>query len=229
MPDQTQMPVRRPLHLIWIVDCSGSMKGLKLAAVNRGIRSSTASLRQAAAAAVEADIRVRAVTFGWGARWHFDQPTELRRFDWRDVAADGLSDMGAAMALTAEGMTPDLIPALALPPVCVLISDGLPTDDFGRGLQALLDQAAGARAVRAAVAVGADADTECLAMFVGGAGMPLIVAQNGLDLEAKVKWAAIHSLLFAAGDPDATLPPPPSDIAPRGAHDFFDYVRSIAR
>ena len=50
----------------------------------------------------------------------------------------------------------------ALPPVLVLISDGQPTDDFGKGLEDLLGQPWGKKAVRVAIAIGDDADLEVL-------------------------------------------------------------------
>jgi hypothetical protein len=57
--------------------------------------------------------------------------------------------------------------ARALPPVLVLISDGQPTDDFDRGLRALMREPWGRKAVRLAIAMGHDADLDVLQQFIG--------------------------------------------------------------
>ena len=48
----------------------------------------------------------------------------------------------------------------------VLISDGQPTDDFTSGLQALMNEPWGRKAVRIAIAIGEDADQEVLKKFI---------------------------------------------------------------
>jgi len=59
----------------------------------------------------------------------------LARFEWTDLTADGVTDMGKALRLVADQLK---IPPMTdgLPPVLVLISDGQPTDDFNGGLKA---------------------------------------------------------------------------------------------
>ena len=55
----------------------------------------------------------------------------------------------------------------AFPPVLVVVSDGRPTDDFESGLERLLAEPWGRRAVRLAIAIGTDADLDVLARFIG--------------------------------------------------------------
>ena len=47
----------------------------------------------------------------------------------------------------------------------LLLSDGMPTDDFETAMARLLEMPWGARAVRMAVAIGQDADYETLAAY----------------------------------------------------------------
>ena len=158
----------RPLHFVWIADCSGSM-GLdgKIQALNNAIREAIPHMQQVAAENPNAQVLVRAVAFSDGARWHLAQPTPVADFRWQDLKAGGVTDMGQAMKLLAEQLQPETMPARALPPVLVLISDGQPTDKFDTGLQALMEQPWGKKAVRIAIAIGDDADLNVLQKFIG--------------------------------------------------------------
>ena len=64
----------RPLHFIWIVDCSGSMGADgKIQALNTAIDESLPGMRQVAAENPNADVLIRAIAFSHGAQWHVSQ------------------------------------------------------------------------------------------------------------------------------------------------------------
>src|ERR1700738_2984930 len=104
------MPVRpggeyagRPLHIIWLLDCSGSMaEGGKIEALNNAIREVVPAMRKAAEGNPEVQFYVRVIRFSSGACWHIAQPARLSEFKWIDLQADGETDMGQALALLAE-------------------------------------------------------------------------------------------------------------------------------
>ena len=207
MPERSKARPLPTFHFIWIIDCSGSMGGARIAAINRGIRACTAPMSRAAGELGGADVRVRAVTFGDGARWHIAEPTALANIQWNDVRAEGLTDMGAALALTAEA-EPFASPSDAAPPTALaLISDGLPTDDFARGFGFLMSRPAATRSVRVAVAIGSDIDMEILKVFVGTGGMEPVGADID-DLEAKIQWAGTYPLKHAAAAAGMLRPVP---------------------
>lgn len=86
---------RRPLHFIWIADCSGSMSvDGKIQALNTAIREAIPHMRRVAEDNPYADVLVRAVKFSHGAGWHVAQPTNVNRMEWRDLAADPLQQSG---------------------------------------------------------------------------------------------------------------------------------------
>ena len=59
---------RRPLHFIWIADCSGSMGyGGKIQSLNNAIREALPHMQDAAAECPNAEVMVRAVKFSGGA------------------------------------------------------------------------------------------------------------------------------------------------------------------
>lgn len=151
----------RPLQFIWIADCSGSMAGKKIEALNFGIREAIQPMREVADENPNAKVMVRAIKFSDGAQWHVSQPTDIHDFKWSDLTADATTDMGTALKLVAEALKTENMPERGLPPVLVLLSDGQPTDDFNSGLKALMDQPWGSKAVRIAIAIGDDADVAC--------------------------------------------------------------------
>ncbi len=202
----------RPLHFIFIADCSGSMASDgKIQALNRAVREALPHMQQAADENPNAEVLVRCLKFSSGAQWHVSAPTPVQQFQWTDVSAVGVTDMGKALALVADQMRIPPMSDRALPPVLVLISDGQPTDDFSGGLKALLDQPWGKRAVRIAISIGADADDEVLQKFIGHAELKPLQANSPEQLVNQIKWATTAAVRAVS------QPKLPGDD--RGAHD----------
>ncbi|NJP04736.1 MAG: hypothetical protein HC837_03430 [Chloroflexaceae bacterium] len=81
----------RPLHLIWICDCSGSMSlAGKMDALNQAIREALPHMQAVAAQNPNAQLLMRVLTFAHGAVWHVPQAIEIERFIWRDLVAEPL-------------------------------------------------------------------------------------------------------------------------------------------
>ncbi len=182
---------RRPLHFIWIADCSGSM-GVsgKIQALNNAIREALPHMQQAAADNPNAEVMVRAVKFSSGASWHVARTVPVEQFRWDDLEVNGVTDMGKALQLVAEQLDPSVMPERALPPVLVLISDGHPTDDVSAGLQTLMAQPWGKKAVRIAIAIGDDADRGVLQRFIGHPELEPLQAHNAESLVKFIKWVS---------------------------------------
>ena len=208
MPGGENKFAGRPLHFIWILDCSGSMRANgKIQALNTAIREAIPALQQAARDNPEAQVLVRALRFSRGAQWHIAVPTPADELRWEDVTADAHTDMGKALAMVAEEMKVPPMRPRSLPPVLVLISDGQPTDDFSVGLKKLMDQPWGRAAVRLAIAIGQDADLDVLQRFIGMSPeerAPL-QADNAEMLVENIRWASTMGV--AASKPNAAQPP----------------------
>src|SRR5438128_4399777 len=169
----------RPLHFIWIADCSGSMDvDGKIQSLNTAIKEAIPHMQDVADENPNAQVLVRAVKFSDGAQWHVSQPTDIADFKWDDLEAGGVTAMGMALGIVADQLKIPPMTDRALPPVLVLISDGQPTDDFGSGLKLLMDQPWGRKAVRLAIAVGEDADLDVLTKFTGNSEIPPLQAKN---------------------------------------------------
>jgi uncharacterized protein YegL len=205
----------RPLHFFWIADCSGSMDhNGKIQALNHAIREAIPHMQQVAGENPNAQVLVRAISFASGAKWHVSQPTSIENFRWEDLKAGGVTDMGKALSMLAEQLSPEYMPPRALPPVLVLLSDGQPTDNFDRGLKSLFDQPWGKKAVRIAIAIGDDADQEILQRFIGHPEFKPLQANNAESLVRYIKWASTEVLKSASSPASQTVEAKPVGNVP---------------
>jgi uncharacterized protein YegL len=196
MPFPDVKLARRPLHFIFLCDCSGSMQAQgKMESLNQAIRQALPAMAEVAHGNPEASVLVRVVSFASQAGWHIAEPIPPAEVAqrWRDLAAQpqGLTSMGAALRLVAEALRSPPMEPRALPPVLVLISDGAPTDDYSEGLRLLLQEPWARKAVRLAIAIGHDADHDELQRFIGAdqARHPL-QANDARTLARYMRWAS---------------------------------------
>ena len=192
---------KRPLHFIYLCDCSGSMAAYgKIQALNHAIRQSLPGMAAVARDNPEAELLVRAISFADHASWHIATPTAIESLQWQDLqAAHGLTAMGESLELLSESLGTPPMEERALPPVLVLISDGQPTDDFESGLARLMTNPWAQKAVRLSIAIGHEADLDVLQQFIGS---PLattteesmllrpLQASNASSLAHYIEWAA---------------------------------------
>ncbi|MFC5849266.1 vWA domain-containing protein [Deinococcus petrolearius] len=159
--------VPRPLPVLLLLDVSGSMaEDGKLAALNTAVRDMLHTFTQEQAGGAEIHVAVLAFS-GREARVHVPlKPAREVKFD--ALEAKGHTPIGSALTLTTQILeNRDLVPGRAYRPTVVLVSDGVPTDDWEGPLDRLLSSARASKAVRLALAVGEDADLEVLTRFAG--------------------------------------------------------------
>jgi uncharacterized protein YegL len=200
---------RRPLHFFLLADCSGSMAAAgKMRALNTAVREMLPHLAETAESNPFAEVTVRAISFSTGARWHVETPTHPDELVWHDLEASGYTDLGAALDLLAGALTVPPMEERALPPAVVLVSDGMPTDDFEDALARLEALPWGTRAIRMAVAIGHDASYETLWRFIGNPEIEPISASNPEQLVMALVWATEHVARAAS----SLAPPPPPPV-----------------
>ena len=221
---------KRALKIFWLVDTSHSMAGEKIATVNRAIKACIAPLRDAAEDNHEAKMYVRTMKFSVGASWHTEE-TGIEDFEWYDLSVNGYTETGAALRLMAKELTMEKMGSRALPPVIILMSDGESTDDYEGGLKELLSERWAQKAVRIAIAIGADANIAELTKFCSNpAENPPLVADKASELVAFIKWASVevsksvsHSVIGTSSG-NVQLPPPPEKQVMIGAEDDEDDI-----
>ncbi len=220
----------RPLHFIWIADCSYSMEGDKIQSLNYAIREAIPAMQSVAADNVNAEVLVRAVKFSNGAKWHVAHATPVDDFKWQDLHVNGMTDMGAAFRLVADQLKMPPMTERGLPPVLVLISDGQPTDDFESGLKELMALPWGKKAVRIGIAIGEDADMEVLQQFIGNKELRPLHAHNAEQLVNYIRWVSTAVLQATSAPPsqvtdnisDNNVPiPPVPTVDPHSAADVW--------
>ncbi|WP_194908261.1 vWA domain-containing protein [Catenulispora rubra] len=183
----------REVHFIWILDCSSSMTmNGKISALNFAIREALPAMQSVAEAHPVTRLMVRTATFSDGARWLGTTPAPIDTFTWKDLSADGGTDMGHAFKLVADFFRSGM-PRRAMPPVLALISDGQPTDDWRSGLRAIDGTDWGRKAVRIAVAIGDDADKAMMQVFLGNDERRVLTSHNAHELAAQIRWASTEA------------------------------------
>lgn len=200
----------RPLHFFWVVDCSGSMYGEKIATVNNAIQSCVQPMRDAADDNPNAQLLIRTLKFSTGASWVTTNPTPIEDFAWDDLQAGGVTDLGKAFEMLAVQLTIPPMSDRALPPVIVLLSDGQPTDDYKKSLDKLLHLPWGKKAVRIAISIGQDADDDVLVEFTGNREL-VLQANNAEDLTKMIKWASTVASVVSAPASQPIITPAAGD------------------
>ena len=211
----------RPLNFFWIVDCSGSMFGEKIGAVNNAIQATIPEMIDAAESNPNAKLMVRTLKFSTGATWVTASPVAIEDFVWNDLDAGGVTDLGKAFELLSAQLDVEQLGTRALPPVLVLLSDGQPTDDYKKQLDKLLQMPWGKKAVRIAISIGQDADDDILAAFTGNREL-VLQANNATALTKMIKWASTVASVVSApasraipqNDEPDTMPSPGATNAP---------------
>ncbi len=188
---------RRPLHFIVMADCSGSMKGEKMQALNYALRSMLPHLLDWERDQLQAQLLIRILAFASAPNWYVADPVPVAELSarWRNLeyVPMGRTNMGQAFRAVAEALGPARLERRALRPAILLITDGLPTDPpggFEQGLEALLNVPAGRSALRLAVAIGRDASSEPLDRFRSH-DVPVLVADGTDEIADRLVTASI--------------------------------------
>ncbi len=190
---------RRPLHFIWIADCSTSMRTSgKMEALNNAISKALPHMSSVASENPNADVLIRAITFSSGAQWHVKDPVPVDQFEWIPLEAGGVTDMGKAFSLLEEVLNMPPMENRALPPVLVLITDGQPTDDYKTALDSLLRKPWARKSVRLGIGIGSAANTRVLKEFIDNDEIPVLCADNSQKLVDYIKWASTVVLQAAS-------------------------------
>ena len=164
---QFAVATARPLPVIILADVSGSMtQDNNIGALNAALKDFLSALSQESR--LNAEIQVSIITFG-GLKAEVHVPLtpawQINQTD--DLVASGGTPMGGAFELALEMIeNKEIIPSRAYKPTIVLISDGIPTDNWESSFNKLKNSDRAQKASRMAMAIGAGADKNMLKAFV---------------------------------------------------------------
>lgn len=185
---------RKTMILFFLVDTSSSMAGDKIASLNEGIRDVIPDLRDISNDNADANIKIAVLDFASGTQWITESPQPLDAFEWQDLQADGVTDLGEAFAelnskLSKDAFLQDAVGSYA--PVIILISDGAPTDNYRKGLDALRSNRWFQVAIRIALAVDG-ADEEILAKFTGSPETVIQISNKAM-MNRMIRFVSVTS------------------------------------
>lgn len=164
---QFAVATARPLPVIILADVSGSMtQDNNIGALNAALKDFLNTLSQESR--LNAEIQVSIITFGGlKAEVHVPLTPAWQINQTNDLVASGGTPMGGAFELAVEMIeNKEIIPSRAYKPTIVLISDGIPTDNWESSFNKLKYSDRAQKASRMAMAIGTGADKNMLKAFV---------------------------------------------------------------
>ncbi len=175
MPNTNSMTgaVKKELHIFYLLDTSGSMNGLPIAALNDAMRSTVRALYDKFHDNPDVTLKIAVLQYASGAEWitlgnnHLE---DIEYFVWDDLKAGGMTYMGAALDKLREGLSRNTMMNSATGnkvPVIIFMTDGQPNDNWEEALQKIQANNWFQSAIRIGIALGKDANEDVLAQIVG--------------------------------------------------------------
>jgi len=173
----------RVLPVIILADTSGSMSvDGKIANLNEAIQNMVSTFKQESAR--QAEIQVGLITFGGNvAELHTPliKATEIESI--QELTASGRTPMGNAFELATELLEDkSKITSRDYCPVLILLSDGIPTDEWKTHLEKLCTSDRASKASRFAMAIGNEANLAVLEQFNNDLEASVFKADEARDI-----------------------------------------------
>ncbi|OON93399.1 MAG: hypothetical protein ATN31_06325 [Candidatus Epulonipiscioides saccharophilum] len=193
---------RKELHVFYVLDTSGSMKGVPIAALNTAMEECTAALRDVAQKNADAKLKIAVLKFSTGCSWvTYNGPESLDdEFCWEHLEAGGVTDIGSALnelnsKLSRNGFLQSMTGALM--PIIVFMTDGHPTDQYELALAEIKKNRWFVSSTKIGFAIGDDADLETIASIVGNS--EAVIRTSDLELFKKLmKLVTVRASMLAS-------------------------------
>lgn len=212
------MASARPLPVIVLADVSGSMgTNGKITALNEAIAEMIATFAEEDDS--RAEIHVSVVTFGGSAASVHKPLAPAEKVSWEAMTAKGRTPMGQAFTLAKEMIEDkNVIPSRAYRPTVVLVSDGVPTDDWENPLKDMLVSERSSKSMRLAMAIGEDADKKTLSAFLDDPEGRVFEAHEAREIKKFFRWVTMSvTSRSQSANPNSVVAIEPTDL------DDFDF------
>lgn len=203
---------RLPIYIL--IDCSESMVGEALDAVNVGLLSLVSDLRSDPVAIETAWLSL--ITFAGKAR-QITPLTEITRFSPPSLSVGPGTSLGAGFDLLAQCINREVRKSTPnqkgdWKPMVFLLTDGMPTDDWNGAIKRFQSSTSGINII--AIGCGEDIDTEILKAITPN--VLLMKSMSPGDLKAFFKWVSTSvstaSVSASRDGRGANLPTPPAGV-----------------
>lgn len=202
----------KPLPIILLLDTSGSMWGDKITSLNEAVRKMLGTLTKEGSQANE--FLVSIITFG-GTASLACAPTPASELAYTNLTADGGTPFGAAID-KAKALIEDReqTPSRAYRPLVVLVSDGVPTDDWQNKLDHFIQDGRSAKCDRMALGIGREAyqgqGRATLERFIAGTEHKVFEAKDAGEIHNFFRFVTMSVVTRSLSqDPNAA----PKDVA----------------
>lgn len=183
----------KPLPVLLLLDVSTSMED-NMPTLNAAVREMLTSFAEEEK--METCIQVAVITYSNDASViHEFTPASSLLPRWTDLAAGGMTALGAALK-AAKQMIEDKqrTPSDAYRPTVVLVSDGMPNDDWQGPLADFISRGRTAKCDRMSMAIGRSVDEAMLKSFLSGENQ-LQYADNAQDIKKFFKRVTMSTLM----------------------------------
>ncbi len=136
---------------------------------------------------METEFLVSVITFGDEACVHL-KATKASNIEWINVNASGETALGAALNLAKKQIEDkEIVPSRAYRPIVVLVSDGVPNDDWEPAMKNFVHEGRSSKCFCVAMGIGDDADQSVLSRFIENT--PYLAQQGEVKISNKVFYS----------------------------------------
>lgn len=192
------------LVVVFVVDCSTTMAGDRIGAVNAALQELKYKLTEIKKDN-GLDLRLAIMSFTSNAKWDV-KLTDIEEVNIEQLhTRPGLTEYGTAFhelnkVLRKDGFMKHT--GKVAPPAIMFLTDGEPTDDYAYDLDELLKNGWFANASRSAVllgdAISNDSARAAVSRFVSDASTDIVTAEDSTVIMQKINLATMHTV---AGNP----------------------------
>jgi uncharacterized protein YegL len=166
--------LNKQMTLCFLIEKSSRMMGKKIDRINIVIKEILEVINVISQDNPDTEIKVTALEFSTDIKWKYHEPVMAKDFLWEGFqAVGGASSLGAACVELSSKLSRKAFfdsPSRCVAPVIILLSDGCPTDDYNEGLKTLKSNKWFNAAIKLAIVIDDEADTDALKQFTGDAG-----------------------------------------------------------
>ena len=204
----------RALPIFILADVSGSMRGMKIQALNKAIQDMVATLKNVDD--IRGVFKLSIITFGGNDEVVVQQlPTDIKEIEITELSANGRTPMGAAISKLKEIVEDkEIVKSKDYQPTIVLISDGCPTDYEGKEYDTLEnylnwepikqfhEAPRCSKCMRIAMSVDPSTDLNMLRAFLNNETEPM-QATDANEISKLFKWVTMSTISrMSSSDPD---------------------------
>ncbi len=191
---------KKDLHVIYVLDTSGSMEGIPIQMLNQAMQETIVVLKKVAKREADAQLKISVLEFSTGIRWMNESgPVDVEDFIWMDLSAGGLTNVGGALKelnskLTVEKYLKSEYGAML--PIIIFMTDGYATDEYKKELERIKTNSLFRKATRIGFAIGDNPDVDMITRLAGDS--EAVVHTDNLALFARLlRFASVTASTLA--------------------------------